>query len=77
MAMNDVYNVIRYTRGGLATVQHTGVTLEFAQRWCNREDTHGADWFDGYRIADTRRVRSSLIERVYRELSPGVNGTRL
>ena len=26
----------------------TGLTLEEAQEHCQREDTHCADWFDGY-----------------------------
>ena len=29
-------------------VTKTGLTLDEAQEHCNREDTQGENWFDGY-----------------------------
>ena len=42
------YTIIRYTYQAPNEVIKTGLTLEEAQEWCSREDTHGEDWFDGY-----------------------------
>ncbi len=42
------YSIIRFTMGGQNRTIKSGLTLEEAQEWCSREDTHGEDWFDGY-----------------------------
>lgn len=45
----NTYKVIRFYQDDRpAQVKQTGLTLEQAQEWCNREDTHGPGWFDGY-----------------------------
>ena len=44
------YKIVRfYQKEGRKTkVVKRHVTLEEAQEWCSREDTHGPGWFDGY-----------------------------
>ena len=49
------YKIIRFFKGNRASkVLKTGLTLEEAQKHCQREDTHklniddGVEWFDGY-----------------------------
>ena len=42
------YKIIRYRFGEENEVIETGLTLEQAQEHCQREDTHGDEWFDGY-----------------------------
>lgn len=51
--MNDdddtqTYCIIRFRFKQEREVMQTGLTLEEAQAWCEREDTHGDGWFDGY-----------------------------
>ena len=43
------YSIIRYYRDTGQEVIATGMSLEDAQEWCRRDDTHGNGWFDGYR----------------------------
>ena len=43
------YDVMRFYMDSAADVIKVGVKLAEAKEWCNREDTHGAGWFDGYR----------------------------
>lgn len=38
----------RFRFNGETTVVKTGLTLAEAQEHCNRDETHGAFWFDGY-----------------------------
>jgi hypothetical protein len=42
------YKIVRFRFLGDDEVVKTGLTLEEAQEWCKREDTHGDGWFDGY-----------------------------
>lgn len=42
------YSIIRYNFNAENEVIERGVSLEDAQEHCNREDTHGEGWFDGY-----------------------------
>jgi hypothetical protein len=42
------YSIIRYRFKGDNETVRTGVTLEEAQEHCQREETHGDGWFDGY-----------------------------
>jgi len=49
--MNDpdrLYKIIRFRRDGPNQVLERGLTLDEAQAHCEREDTHGEGWFDGY-----------------------------
>lgn len=43
-----VYRIIRFRQTGTHRTIRSGLTLAEAQGWCNREDTHGPGWFDGY-----------------------------
>lgn len=43
------YEIVRFRFRGENEVIQTGVSLEEAQEHCNRDDTHGDGWFDGYR----------------------------
>ena len=42
------YRIVRYRQDGENEVLVRGLTLEQAQAHCNREDTSGEGWFDGY-----------------------------
>ena len=62
MSENETYKIIRFRFHGDKRIIKRGLTLEQAQEHCQREDTHGEGWFDGYdkdtawpnvRIADT------------------------
>ena len=41
------YKIIRFRFNGSRRTIKTGLTLEEAQKHCQREDTHGEGWFDG------------------------------
>lgn len=47
--MEETYEIVRFRFRGENEVIQTGVSLEEAQEHCNRDDTHGDGWFDGYR----------------------------
>jgi len=42
------YAIIRFRFQGENTVIEDGLTLEEAQEHCQRDDTRGEGWFDGY-----------------------------
>lgn len=43
------YKIVRFYREDTSSdTIKTGLTLEEAQAHCQREDTHGDGWFDGY-----------------------------
>lgn len=42
------YRIVRFRFQGAKRTIKRGLTLEQAQEWCSREDTHGEGWFDGY-----------------------------
>lgn len=42
------YCIVRYRMKGGSEIIKRGLTLEEAQAWCERDDTHGEGWFDGY-----------------------------
>jgi hypothetical protein len=46
--MADTYKIIRFRLYDDSEVIETGLTLDEAQEHCNREDTRGEGWFDGY-----------------------------
>jgi len=46
------YRIVRFYQNKPASRKDlpTNLTLEEAQEHCNREDTHGDGWFDGYEV---------------------------
>jgi len=46
--MEKTYKIIRFVYNGQRHVQQRGLTLQEAKDHCQREDTHGDGWFDGY-----------------------------
>lgn len=46
--MSATYRITRFVFDGDNKVIKRGLTLDEAQAWCQREDTHGEGWFDGY-----------------------------
>jgi hypothetical protein len=42
------YKIVRFRFNGENETIVTGLTLEQAQAHCERPDTHGEGWFDGY-----------------------------
>lgn len=42
------YKIVRFKFQGDNETIATGLTLDEAQAHCQREDTHGDGWFDGY-----------------------------
>jgi len=48
--MEKTYKIVRFKNiaGEDSEVIKTGLTLDEAQNHCQREDTHGDNWFDGY-----------------------------
>lgn len=42
------YKIVRFRFKGENETLVRGLTLEQAQAHCQREDTHGEGWFDGY-----------------------------
>jgi hypothetical protein len=42
------YKIVRHRYHGVKQVVKRGLTLEQAQAHCQRDDTHGDGWFDGY-----------------------------
>jgi hypothetical protein len=49
--MNPTYKIVRFYREWLTghrKIIKEGLTLEEAQAHCQREDTRGDGWFDGY-----------------------------
>lgn len=47
------YFIKKFRSNAGTTVVRTGLTLEEAQEWCNRKDTHGVGWFYGYTSTDS------------------------
>lgn len=44
----NTYSIIRFKFKGENEVIKTGLTLEEVQEHCERDDTHGDGWFDGW-----------------------------
>ena len=45
----DTYKIIRFFKDKHENeIVEEGLSLEDAKLWCNREDTHSEDWFDGF-----------------------------
>ena len=71
--MNDpdrLYKIIRFRRDGLNQVLERGLTLDEAQAHCEREDTHGEGWFDGYEydvLTDEDRAEREQDEMRWRD----------
>lgn len=48
-----MYRIVRFRQHDLNNVVKVGLTLEEAQEHCQREDTRGKGWFDGYEEVQT------------------------
>lgn len=49
MACDMTYNIYRYYFDGRTPeLKVRGLSIEEAQEWCTRDDTHSDDWFDGF-----------------------------
>lgn len=48
------YKIVRFKFNEDNEVVVRGLTLEQAQAHCQRDDTHGEGWFDGYTEDDGR-----------------------
>jgi hypothetical protein len=48
--MNKTYKIIRFRFNGNNKVIKTGLTLEQAQAHCEKPETSGNGWFDGYNV---------------------------
>jgi len=48
--MNKTYRIIRFRFNGNNKVIKTGLTLEQAQAHCEKPETSGDGWFDGYNV---------------------------
>jgi len=48
----NTYKITRYRFNGPSKTIKTGLTLEEAQEHCQRADTSGDGWFDGYTLED-------------------------
>lgn len=46
------YFIKRFRLDGETTIVETDLTLAQAQEHCEREDTHGNGWFDGFTSTD-------------------------
>ena len=46
--MTTTYKIIRYRKDSTNRVIKRGLSKTEAQEHCQREDTHGKNWFDGY-----------------------------
>ena len=46
--MEKLYKIIRFKFQEDSEIIKIGLTLQEAQEHCNREETHGNNWFDGY-----------------------------
>jgi hypothetical protein len=46
------YKIIRFRQDDESETLVRGLTLDQAQAHCQRDDTHGEGWFDGYQAED-------------------------
>jgi len=46
--MTDLYAIVRFHFKAENEVIAINASLEEAQEYCQRDDTHGDGWFDGY-----------------------------
>ncbi len=48
--MNKTYKIIRFRFNGNNKVIRTGLTLEQARAHCEKPETSGNGWFDGFNV---------------------------
>lgn len=44
----ETYRIVRFQKDGEREIIGRGFTLEDAKEHCNRDDTQGPGWFDGF-----------------------------
>lgn len=49
---DKTYQIVRFHMNAPREVIETGLSLDEAQEHCNRDDTRGEGWFDGYEEED-------------------------
>lgn len=45
----ELYDIIRFRKDGSSECIESDVTLDRAKEHCNDPESHGEDWFDGWR----------------------------
>ncbi len=73
--MTQLYDIVRFQQSGPTVLIKARVTLEAAQAHCQRADTRGPGWFDGYKkvpdlnyFGNPYRKSAGLLEQAYVEL---------
>jgi len=44
----QLYKIVRFKKNGNSKVIRKNLTLNDAKIWCNKPDTKGSNWFDGF-----------------------------
>jgi hypothetical protein len=55
------YHITRFYQHSENKIIKRGLSLKQAQEWCQREDTHGDGWFDGYDEDEIETVESERL----------------
>jgi hypothetical protein len=58
------YKIVRFRFDSESEVVDTGLTLAEAQAHCQRDDTHGEGWFDGYLAEQSLAIGGQSDDRI-------------
>ena len=45
---DKTYKIIKFRKSGTQSTLEKGLSINEAKRYCQREDTHGKNWFCGF-----------------------------